>query len=102
MKVSGNTPYINIEAYLQKVQNKKASEVLQNGKDPDGVKNDNVILSPKAKELNEAEKILSTCPDINEEKVAQIKKQIEEGTYQIDSKKIAEKILKDTLLDELL
>jgi negative regulator of flagellin synthesis FlgM len=102
MKVNGNPPNINIEAYLQKVQNKKAPEVLQNGQDPDGVKNDNVILSPKAKEIYEAKKILRECPDINEEKVAEIKKQIEEGTYQIDSKKIAEKLLKDTLLDELL
>lgn len=102
MKVNGNTPYINLETYLQKVQNTKTSEDSQNGKSSDEVKNDNVILSPRAKELYEAKNILSTCPDVNEEKVAQIKKQIEEGTYQLDSQKIAEKLLKDTLQDEIL
>jgi negative regulator of flagellin synthesis FlgM len=102
MKVNGNTPYVNIKAYLQKVQNTKAPEVSQNGQESEEVKADNVILSPKAKEIYEAQKIAGNSSAIDVEKVAQIKQQIEEGTYQIDSNEIAKSLLKETLLDELV
>jgi len=45
---------------------------------------------------------LENIPDVQVEKVAKIKNQIENGTYEIKSGEIAEKMVKDSLLNEIL
>jgi len=63
---------------------------------------DKVVLSQEAKKIQEAKKLMDSIPDIREEKVAEIKAQIEDGTYQVEEKKLAAKIIKESLLNELL
>lgn len=63
---------------------------------------DKVILSQEAKKIQEAKKLMDSIPDIREEKVAKIKAQIENGTYQVEEKKLAAKMIKESLLNELL
>ncbi len=63
---------------------------------------DKVILSLEAKKIQEAKKLMDSIPDIREEKVAKIKAQIENGTYQVEDKKLASKMIKESLLNELL
>ena len=62
---------------------------------------DKVVLSPLAREIHEAAKTLSAVPDVCEEKVAAIRSQIENGTYQIDGQKIAGRMLEDVLCHDL-
>jgi negative regulator of flagellin synthesis FlgM len=62
---------------------------------------DSVELSPQAKGMQEAMRILDTLPDVREDKVAQIKQQIEEGSYEIDGKKIAEKMIGEALVNDM-
>ena len=45
------------------------------------------------KDLAVAKKALSETSDIREERVAAIKKQMEEGTYKVSAEDVAEKIL---------
>jgi flagellar biosynthesis anti-sigma factor FlgM len=45
---------------------------------------------------------LETIPDVREDKVAQLKEQIENKTYDMDEEKIAGKMIKDALLNDLL
>ncbi len=59
------------------------------------VQNDKMQISDKAKEMIKAKKELENQPEVRAEKVTSIKEKIAEGTYQVDSKKIAAKILKD-------
>ena len=61
-----------------------------------------VILSQEEKKIQEAKKLMDSIPDIREEKVAKIKAQIENGTYQVEEKKLAAKMIKESLLNELL
>ncbi len=63
---------------------------------------DKVILSQEGKKIQEAKKLMDSIPDIREEKVAKIKAQIENGTYQVEEKKLAAKMIKESLLNELL
>ena len=63
---------------------------------------DKVILSQEGKKIQEAKKLMDSIPDIREEKVAKIKAQIENGTYQAEEKKLAAKMIKESLLYELL
>lgn len=68
----------------------------QNIKDVDRIKNnkkkDELSLSRKAKEYQDAIKKLNQVPDIRKDKVKEIKEQIETGTYKIDGKEIVDKI----------
>ncbi len=61
-----------------------------------------MVLYLKAKEIRELAKVIKGLPDIREEKVAELKKQIDQGTYKIDGKKIAFKMIKEFILDEIL
>ena len=58
-------------------------------------------MSRKAQELQNARKALKDIPDVREEKVARLKKQIENGTYEIDAEETAEKMIKESLTNDL-
>ncbi len=65
----------------------------------------NVALSPKARELADARKkafdIAKGTPDVREDRVAELKRQIQAGTYQVDPGKIADGIAREALLEYL-
>jgi len=102
MKITDNNSSLNIRNYVSNVQDNKKTDGLAKQGSPQAVKEDKVVLSPKAKEVQEATKLIKELPDIREEKVAKLKEQVDQGTYRIDGKKIAFKILKESILDELL
>ena len=56
-------------------------------------KDDKFEISQTGKDLAAAKKALSETSDIREERVAAIKKQMEEGTYKVSAEDVAEKIL---------
>ena len=101
MKIVGKNPSVNLEAYQKSIRDK--NRVQESGKQPaEGVtKEDKVVLSAEVRRIQEAKKLLDSIPDIREEKVAQIKAQIENGTYQVEEKKLAQKMMKESLLNEL-
>ena len=102
MKITDNNSSLNIRNYVSNVKdNKKIDDLAKQGS-PQTVKEDKVVLSPKAKEVQEATKIIKELPDIREDKVAKLKEQVDQGTYRVDGKKIAFKMLKESILDELL
>lgn len=54
---------------------------------------DQVALSETAKDFSSIYRKLSSVPEIREEKVNEIKSQMENGTYNVKSSQVAEKIL---------
>ncbi len=102
MKIIGNNYFLATKSYTNNIKDKstvktasvKALRVADN--------EDKVILSAKAQELRDMTKVLDKVPDIREEKVAEIKSSIENGTYTIDGKKIAFKMIEESLVNELL
>lgn len=54
---------------------------------------DSVNLSDRAKSLKQAEQQLSSQPEIDDAKVAQIRQALEDGTYKVDAKQLAQKML---------
>ena len=92
---------VNIETYVNQVQDKEKAEAASEQQETQQTKTDTVALSNAAKDIQEAQKQLEAIPDVREDKVAQLKEQIENGTYEINEEKIADKMLKDALLDDL-
>ena len=56
-------------------------------------KDDSTQISAKAKEIMTARAELKKMPQIREEKVAALKERVQSGNYQVDSNKLAAKIL---------
>lgn len=56
----------------------------------------------KAEMYQKALDIARATPDIREDKVDAIKKKIQNGTYQVDSGKIADAMIKDAFIEETL
>ncbi|MDF2595972.1 MAG: flagellar biosynthesis anti-sigma factor protein FlgM [Clostridia bacterium] len=56
-------------------------------------KKDEVALSKTAKDFQAVYKLLSTTPDIREDKVNEIKEKIKSGNYNVSAEEVADKIL---------
>jgi len=104
MKITGNNPFTKVDTYVKNIGRDKGKASASSRESSKGAPStvDRVVLSSKAQEIHEMKKLLNSIPDIREGKVAQIKERIENGTYEIDGKKIALKMIKESLLNELL
>ena len=58
-----------------------------------------VNFSKASKEVQLAEEVIASQPDVREEKVAEIKSKIESGTYKMDHEAVATKLVDDLLKD---
>ena len=102
MKITGKNPYVNLDAYAKNVKDKERIDNQGKNAANQVVKEDKVELSQEAKRVQEAKKLMESIPDIREEKIAKVRAQIENGTYQVEEKKLAAKMIKESLLNELL
>jgi negative regulator of flagellin synthesis FlgM len=92
---------VNIEAYVNQVQDKDKVDATSEQPEKQQTKADTVVLSDTAKKVQEAQKQLEVIPDVREDKVAQLKEQIENKTYDMDEEKIARNMISDALLNDL-
>jgi len=74
------------QAVSQEVQNKESLV-------------DKVELSAESKELKKINDVLEMTPDVRAERVAELKKLVDEGRYQVDSEGVAEKMLNQSIID---
>ena len=99
MKINDQSAFINFEAHSTKPQDLPAHPARVHAAQSTRPSGDKVVLSPKARELQDAQTQLGHLPDIDARRVGQIKLQIENGTYKIDGGKIAERMLEEMRLN---
>lgn len=99
MKINDQSAFINFEAHAPRPQASSAHQARVSPAPSARPSADKVVLSPKARELQDAHTQLGRLPDIDTRRVGQIKLQIENGTYQIDGGKIAERMLEEMRLN---
>ena len=102
MKITGENPFLKLEAYVRNIKEKREIDATPHEPPKEVVGEDKVVLSPKAREIQEAKRLLDSMPEIREEKVARLKEQIEKGIYRIEEEKIAEKMMMESLLADTL
>ena len=96
MEISNKIPPVQNTAYVK--QTSKTEEAKPVDPVPKG---DKVELSAKARELQAALDAIQKMDDVDHDKVARIKAQIEAGTYKVDVDKIAGKMIEESLLKEM-
>lgn len=87
---------------LTRLKNVKSSQ----GTGTEGVKGpdttDKVELTAKKDEINRIKEKIKSMPEVRQEKVETIRKALEEGTYTIRGELVAQRLLKDHFLDQIL
>lgn len=91
-----------VDAYVNQVQSKpKAEDAAEKDLRSLAITADTVVISDTAKRIQEARFQLESIPDTRSEKVAEIKRSIQDGTYKIEPDKIADKMIRESLLNDL-
>ena len=102
MKIDSDRSLVNLEAYIKSSQESDGvSQSLrkeQGGASP----TESVKLSQTAKEIQKIREIVEATPEIRSDKVGQLKREIEAGSYSIDADKVAERILRESLIDTFI
>ncbi len=99
MKITNEGTQAPLNIYRQQSEqvaqaNDQASHKPQRAEAPRG---DKVQLSDDAKMMAQAHGVASETPDVRAEKVAALREQVQNGTYEIDNRKVAEGILKEDM-----
>ncbi len=102
MKITNNfDPRMVAEAYLKRVQKIEKDEQGNVRKaDQKFTRTDEIEISARARELQLYRVRLREIPEVRVELVSAIKKQLEQGTYQLDAEKIAGGIVAEHRLDK--
>lgn len=61
---------------------------------------DQVTVSEKASRATRVKTQLAALPEVRAELIAQLKQEIDSGAYRVESRKLADKLLKARVLDE--
>jgi negative regulator of flagellin synthesis FlgM len=102
MEITNKSQTISIDAYVKQVQAQPKTEPAgEKDAKPQGLKTDTVVISDTAKRILEAQKQIQTIPDVRADKVAALRNQIENGTYEIKADQIAGKMIKESLMHDL-
>ncbi len=96
MEISNKVPPVQGTPLIKEAAKAKGPDVAGSV-----AKGDHVALSTKAQELQSAREAIQKMDDVDHEKVARIKAQIEAGTYQVDAEKVAGKMIEESLLKDL-
>jgi len=74
-------------------QNTQAATGEQNKAQAPAARGENVNLSSQAKNLNQLEQKLGEYPEMDDERIAEIRSALEDGSYKVDAEKLAQKML---------
>jgi len=101
MEITPKDNTLNIDAYVNNINDKQKTDNASDKAETNVAKTDTVNISDAAKEIQEVSKQLDDIPDVRTEKVQQLKNEIENGTYKIKSEEIAEKMLRESLFNDI-
>ena len=100
MKINGTGGVDPIKAY--KVQLKNTEKIDdQNKTEGEQNQSDRLEISAEAKKIQSYKEVLAGISSVREDLVAALKKQVQEGTYLPDSRKIAAGIALERLTDNM-
>lgn len=108
MRIDDGRKNEDLAAYLKRSSKIKATSKDSQSSTPPvkGMRetniSDNVELSEKVKDLQGAQRILEAAPEMRNEKVGEIKEQVTSGSYDVEDEAIADSIIKDALIDQVI
>ena len=103
MKISDNKPPQDITNTTKSTSARdKVVHLKVENRNEVGALDEKVTLSQKARDIEKIQDILRNIPDVWEEMVAHLKNKITSGEYRVKGKDVAEQMLREFLLEDLL
>jgi negative regulator of flagellin synthesis FlgM len=102
MKVNGENPSIASVVYQNQISIAQSRKGRKSGHSATGVVDDKVRLSARAREVQEAANAMAKIPDVREEKVQQVKMEVDSGTYKVVGNKVARDMLRETFENNMV
>jgi flagellar biosynthesis anti-sigma factor FlgM len=101
MKIPEINPQGDTTQYIEQAQKSKQPEKNQipQPQEVQSPQTDRVDLSDQSKEMKKIYNVQQMAPDIRMDRVNEVKKLIEENRYQVDSKTVAEKMIRDSIFE---
>ncbi|HIE29022.1 TPA: flagellar biosynthesis anti-sigma factor FlgM [Candidatus Poribacteria bacterium] len=98
MKIYSSNNIDKINTYTE-VNSKTSSKELEASNSLSGKSNnkDEVLLSESAVKFSRFKERLSALPDVRDDIVAELKSRIQNGDYQVDGEKVADKMIEEIL-----
>jgi negative regulator of flagellin synthesis FlgM len=87
-----NTEGVAEQAAVQRAERQQKGAQAKGAEAPGG---DTLEVSARGRELAKAQQAVEDAPDVRADKVAEIKKRIEDGTYHVPADVLARKLLGD-------
>jgi len=100
MEINGSNPSLgpNYDGTPLEVSPKPAKAKEDSSADYDA---DRLKRSVRSRKISNIEELIRSTPDVRESKIEQVRKRLDDGTYDVKAEKIAEKIIEDNLLDKI-
>ena len=98
MKITDLNQGSNAIQYVNQANPPEKQPASQEVKNKDSLV-DKVELSAQSKEMKKINDVLEMTPDVRAERVAELKKLVEEGRNQVDSEGLAQKMMKESIID---
>jgi negative regulator of flagellin synthesis FlgM len=100
MEINGTNPLIIFNKNMQRLESPQKAEqsAKSGGSHPDS---DRLELSVRSREISHFNDLIQSTPDVREAKVEQVRRELENGTYNVKAEKVAEKIIGGNILDEV-
>ena len=96
MKVAQNNSPIQMDAYLKQIQQKRIQQQeIESTDTAQGGVADKVQLSSRAKEMQQAVNRVARTEEMRNEKVRQVKMDIDQGTYKVNAGQVATDMLQE-------
>jgi flagellar biosynthesis anti-sigma factor FlgM len=101
MKISEINSQAEMSQYIEQAEKSKQAEKNQPAQTQQAPnpQTDKVDLSDQSKEMKKIYTAQQMAPDIRTDQVNEVKKSIDENRYQVDSKAVAEKMIKESLFE---
>lgn len=89
---------------IEQLTSRQAEKVPRAQGQPDATQTtaerDVIQISPRSRLLQKASQVVYQTPEVRPEKVAALKDAIEQGTYQVETRKVANKLLVELLQEK--
>ena len=96
MRIDGNNTRVEAGGNTDRVAGQRADEKQDavHAERPKIATNaDQAVLTPRAREVRTALRALEQVPEVREDKVAEVRGQIADGSFQVNAELIADKLL---------
>ena len=102
MKIDSERSLVNLEAYIKNAQGSEGVNQSLRQEQERAAPTESVNLSHTARDIQKIREIIEATPEIRTEKVGQLKREIEAGTYNVNADTVAEKMLRESLIETFI